>query len=268
MTSMKKMLQYLLTGAVTLLSFSSCYVYQMNTVSSTNLVHDPAKGNFVYENDSVRVTYTLGALQSPPLTIEIFNKLNEPLLIDWQRSALVYNDSSINYATSKANFVASSDGISVNVARDVSLTGGTTHGQVTLPKHQEFIPPHSFIRNTPVNLPGNLLRTIPDTALHPLLLSLRDNTQTSKARKAVFTADNSPLNFTSFLTFYNSNKEHPVAIPYQHRFYISELVQTKTVPSNTFYLDEAPGSRYFLKGAVSGDSQAGPAARTAVAGAR
>jgi hypothetical protein len=247
-TTMKKTLHNAIMGAALLLSFSSCSVYQMNTISSPTLVPNPKNGAFVQENDSLRISYTFGAQQAPPIAIEIFNKLNEPLIIDWQRSALVYNGSTISYVSNKGSFEASSGGYSYNVTPRVGIAGSTTTGQFTLPAHVDFIPPHASVKSVPAHLPGDLLFTIPDTAFHAFPLALRDNTAPAKAYKAAFTNTNSPLVFTSYLTFYNNNKDNATTVAYQHQFFVSEIVQTKAIPENTYYLQEQPGQRFYGRG--------------------
>jgi hypothetical protein len=100
-------------------------------------------------------------------------------------------------------------------------------------------------------------------------LALRDNIAPAKAYKAAFTDTTSPLVFTSYLTFYNNNKDNATTVAYQHRFFVSEIVQTKAIPENTYYLQEQPGQRFYARGSsesinMPDNKPATPAKSTAI----
>ncbi|RXK85291.1 hypothetical protein [Filimonas effusa] len=211
---------------------------------------------FTMENDSVKITYFLGDTYAPPLTIEIVNKLDEPLVIDWQRSAMVYNGATIAYSGNTARFTGHADTYDSSYMNSINPNGynsNRTHyseiyGTLKLPKDVEFIPPHASIISSPVHLPSNLVTNIPDTALRFTELKVKYTKERRKAEYALFNASNSPVIIDSYLTLYPNNKEATKAIMYQHRFYASEIVNTKEIPAGTYYMDEQPGYRYYLKG--------------------
>ncbi len=54
------------------------------------------EGDFVQENDTVRISYRFWG-ENAPVTITIYNKLDEPLYVDWGRSALIIDDVATTY---------------------------------------------------------------------------------------------------------------------------------------------------------------------------
>lgn len=242
--------QYLLLFLI--LPFCSCSMYQLTTLQSSDMTADKDQGVFTMENDSVRITYSLGDVFAPPLTVEIFNKLDEPLLVDWSRSSLVYNGNAIRYFSTEANFIAKSRGYSIDWTDDFSTQRSKTQGKISLPKETDFIPPHSSIKNTLLNLPTGLLATIPDTALHPYELRLNYAGQPLKSKYGRFTAANSPLIMSSYLTLYPNDKINSTTIVYKNHFYASEIVSTKQEPASTIYMSEQRGYRFYLKGKAEG----------------
>ena len=54
------------------------------------------RGDFVQENDTVRISYRFWG-ENAPVTITIYNKLDEPLYVDWGRSALIIDDVATTY---------------------------------------------------------------------------------------------------------------------------------------------------------------------------
>ena len=74
----------------------SCSTYQVNVLSSTNTTKDDKTGVFNFENDSVKITYSFYG-NNAPVSIQVFNKLDKPLYIDWQRSAAIIGDNAVSY---------------------------------------------------------------------------------------------------------------------------------------------------------------------------
>src|SRR5215831_12435682 len=78
------------------LVYTSCSVYQYGTIGSTGL-HLNEKNEFVAENDSLRIQYNFSG-EDAPVKLMIWNKLDKPIYVDWQHSALVVNNKSISYS--------------------------------------------------------------------------------------------------------------------------------------------------------------------------
>ncbi len=70
--------------------FTGCTTYQYMTVSGKN-IRQNERQEFVVENDSIRVKYNFSG-EDAPVNVEVTNKLDRPVYVDWSRSALIIND--------------------------------------------------------------------------------------------------------------------------------------------------------------------------------
>src|ERR1700761_1165781 len=132
-----------------MLLVTSCSKYQINLVSSSNISKDQETGQFKMENDSVKITYSfLGS--NTAMQLDVFNKLNEPLYIDWGRSSLIVDNKAYNYADNSVQLSADISKTTIG-NKNFSITQGDINATATLPKNVSFIPPHSAISH---NLTG------------------------------------------------------------------------------------------------------------------
>ena len=90
------MKRLLIFPVVAMALLSSCS-YQMNTLRSSNTQLDDKTGVFQLENDSVKILYSFAG-HNAPIHIDIYNKLNEPMYVDWERSAYIIDEKSSSYA--------------------------------------------------------------------------------------------------------------------------------------------------------------------------
>lgn len=238
---MKKIAPLFATTAILWLA-SSCSVYQINTISSTNTPQNEKTGDFVMENDSVKITYDFAG-QNAPISIQIQNKLDQPLYLDWQRSALVYNDSAISYAGNDAIINANVSGAQYKYSNRWTVSGSNISGSVALPQFIEFIPPHAFIKKIPLLLTSVPFINIADSVFRDTVLLGRE--YPARAKKASFSFDNSPLVFSSYLTFFTGESErHNVS--YQQQFYISEMITTKINPEATVFSENQKTNLFYV----------------------
>src|SRR5882724_2869629 len=77
------------------LAFAACTRYQYVTVSSPD-THKNEKSQFVFDNDSLHLSYDFNG-KNGPVNIIFQNKMSRPVYIDWKNSALTVNDSTISY---------------------------------------------------------------------------------------------------------------------------------------------------------------------------
>ena len=202
-------LLYLFVFAALLLGLSACSSYYYSMLNSNDPVGEKnERGDFVQENDTVRISYRFWG-ENAPVTITIYNKLDEPLYVDWGRSALIIDDVATTYDPK----VASVRGESSNVASgssfhwsDRSSSGwsyseGSFSGDVSLPKGVEFIPPHSKLVNTPLQLANFPFNEIPKEEYVKEQMTTKANT-TVNIRVKDFTEEDSPLRFRSYLTLF------------------------------------------------------------------
>lgn len=239
---MKKL--YLFYALGVSLLFFSCSVYQLNTISSNTAEWNEKDGSFVQENDSLKIIYSFAG-ENAPVSIEIHNKLNEPVTVDWQRSALVYKDSAVSYAGNKAAINGQINGSSLNWTRDFSTNWSNLHGSVTLPQYVDFIPPKSFIRRVPLELTNAFFENFADTFYKKIKVPSVETSYSLNGKRAMFSKDNSPLVFSSYLTVSYGNKNEE-RIAYQQQFYISELLRLSAHPNNTTLLDKKRGDMFYV----------------------
>ncbi|RFM28433.1 hypothetical protein DXN05_06375 [Deminuibacter soli] len=229
---------------------ASCQRYQICTVSSYDSPRKANDSSFVFENDSLKITYSFAGNHAP-VAVTVFNKADYPLYIDWQRSALVTNDSAMSYVPDAARFGASYYGNSYNLNRDLSVNYANMNGSMELPKNTEFIPPHAFIKRTTLELAQEFFTNIPDSLFHTVYSYPVDEEDTKhRGKKAVFDSLNSPLVFTSYLAVYNNLPAvNPNAGLYKQRFYISELIKTTNNPAQTPFrrLNEGTSDQFYTK---------------------
>ena len=78
-----------------LLSLSSCSSYYYSTLASNDRSgrYDVNK-DFVIDNDSVCIIYNFHG-EDGPVLVTVQNKMDEPLFVDWQRSALTVRQPAI-----------------------------------------------------------------------------------------------------------------------------------------------------------------------------
>lgn len=248
--TMKKLYARAATTVALPLLFAACSVYQLNTIASTNTERNEIDGSFVQENDSLKIIYSFNG-QNAPVSIEIHNKLNEPLLIDWQRSALLYNDSAVSYAGNKAaingsiNGIGFTDRLNNGLYNSVTVSSAGINGTITLPQYSDFIPPHAFIKRVPLSLTDVFFENFSDTLYKKVSIPADDPQFPVQAKKAVFSQSTTPLTFSSYLTFSSAGSDAK-KVSYQQSFYIAELIKMPTHPNNTALMSSQRGDVFFV----------------------
>jgi len=214
--------------ALLLSSCSSTFYYStLNT--TTEYVEKVDNGDFLLETDSLWIAYCFKGANAP-MQITIFNKMDEPLYIDWGRSAMVMDGMAFSYAGESTTFLDdiqatsySSDSISaVPVSKDV-FDGGVQF----MSDRTSYIPPNSMISEIPLSLDPNFKDL--DKKLYRSINMADKYNGLEKANRADFTVADSPLQFKSYLTLY-STPDKPMI--FEQDFYMSSLIKTGLRPSN------------------------------------
>jgi hypothetical protein len=239
----------------------SCGAYQVMTVSSREIPQNKL-GEFVVENDSLVLSYNFNG-QNGPITMTIKNKLQQPLYIDWKRSALIINERAISYSPGTMAIEGTLGATSQhwNWPYDPAPTTTTTgrlSATAQLPPDIEFLPPQTYVTKKLIGITNQGLSNLHDSMFSkkkvPLMLG--ESYETYETIKlANFTAETSPLAFRSYLTVMVGDTL-PRPIVYQHNFYVSELVQMVNPPDR---MDgNTRGDRFFVvPGAVNDSMPAG-----------
>lgn len=209
---------------IALLLFSSCTPYQYLTVSSEQLSQNE-KNDFVFETDTVKLAYHFTGYRGP-VQITIFNKTNEPLEINWKKSALISNDQASAYYSPNLllNGSIRQDSSAYLFSGSYPIAGIKADIYVNEPS--QFIPPQSSISKTLLALP---LKDLIDLSSQKKEL-YRTADHAIKYRKAKYSKENAPFSFRSYLNFnYGGNQGKEFSI--EHYFYVSEVWESEGDPS-------------------------------------
>jgi hypothetical protein len=212
---------------VTLLLTSCSSTFYYSTLNTKNeYVEKVENGDFLIETDSLWIAHCFKGANAP-VQITIFNKLNEPLYVDWQQSALIIDGSAYSYAGNSVTFQGRNSSDNYNTGDGTyTYSFGNFDGEVKMPTHTSFIPPQTMISEIPLHLDPNF-KQLDKNIYRSSNIGDKDN-QASSAKRADFDEENSPLRFTSYLTLY-AKPEKPMV--FSQDFYLSNLIKTGLKPN-------------------------------------
>ncbi len=197
------LLFYRVLIACSLLVFvASCSPYHFYTLKSYDLPSDAKE--LMADNDSLQITYALvypvAEASMGSLLINVYNKSEQPVFIDWSQSAVILGNTTL--------YPFDVTGVAQTMAG--SQTGNT-----------RFIPPRSSLQSIPIPIP---VGTYSAEARRKFK---KEIVQTQLGTTAIhsfqFTPEDSPIRFRSYLTFY-SEKEPKAPTRMEHSFWASEVV--------------------------------------------
>ena len=207
-----------------IVSLAACNRYQYLSFNSSTVSQNEQK-EFTVENDSLRIIYSFAGINAP-VNIRIFNKLDQPLRINWQRSAVVINDRAISYAGYVMNM---DDGTVSGSAGMSSNSGGPSIGATETPFYNgQLIPPHGNISKSPMGLTNDFFYGVPKSAFRPNAKTMFDGNVVT-VKEADFTEENTPLRFTSYLIVAGEDVTAKPVV-YEHSFYVDHLFRTLMGP--------------------------------------
>ena len=193
---------------------SGCAQYQYISVSSHLDQND--KKEFIKENDTVKIKYTFAG-ENFPINITIYNKLQQPVYIDWQRSVVIINNVQVNdpfYHEGQSSFIAPLSYVTVssNSLKD------------------QFIKPNPGDQKTYVLVSG----------------------EGSRGTKYSYSEQSTPLFFRNVLAL-TTNEDLFGPTFFDYSFWVSDIIQTGIGPSamsynppNQFYIHKVSGVGKFL----------------------
>src|SRR5688572_14476 len=124
---------------------TSCGITRKYVTVSSDDTNTTEQMEFINETDSLKVLYNFnGALGS--IQIVIYNKMDEGLLIDWRKSALILRDSPVVYYSPalKINGNIKTSLVQTDPTERTSTVSAIVRGD----EAREFIPPKSRIIQT------------------------------------------------------------------------------------------------------------------------
>lgn len=245
---------------------TGCSSYYYSVLSST----DPAgerneQRDFIQETDTVRIAYSFNG-EDAPVTISIYNKLDEPLFVDWTRSALIIDDVATSYSDAKAVVEGETSTSSYSTTYPWGRRGSDTYasgrgsfaGNISLPAGVSFLPPKTKVEKTPLRLADFPFDKIPKDAYRKQQFGMMDGSEVTMRVKE-FTEADSPLYFRSYLTLYTdpaADAGPAETLTFERSFYVSKLFKTGNVPPSTFSPDQQQAGDFFYVHHVKG-TQAG-----------
>ncbi|MCX2452959.1 hypothetical protein OQX61_16905 [Pedobacter sp. PLR] len=231
------------------LLLSSCSRYYVSSLESSTARKSEETGAFIFENDTLAVTYNFNG-ENAPISIEMYNKLNEPLYIDWQKSALIKGDKAVSFLGRTVSFKAGTSGYSMNFSNDKAFNDLTFYdaalkGSATLPEEISFIPPKSRISKTLLKLAeAHNYKSLADSVYKKSFISLNDRPGIW-AKAATFSPQNSPLSFKSYLTVYTEQENKRKNFSLVQDFYLSGLIKSFVNPKSMTLLEQKPGNIFY-----------------------
>lgn len=237
--------KYLPIAVIPILFCVSCTTFQYVTVSSSGIAKNN-RNEFVVENDSLQLVYNFSGFRGP-VKISIYNKLNVPVYIDWQRSAIIENDRTVPYVPGEVNIEGSFQGSSYNSKYSgYGVSGGNLQATAFLPSTVDFIPPRASINKTTICITNGYNELLPD-ADFPKLKYRVANGSTVNVKKSSFTEATSPLRFRSFIT-YSVGESGTRLFTFEHSFFASEVMSSFNSPEMLLINSNSRGDQYFSKG--------------------
>lgn len=199
--------------------FSSCSVYQYALVESDLPKNEFSE--FVVENDSLVLKFSFKG-ENLPVNIEVYNKLDKPLYLDWKRSSVVINDKSYLLKKDVTQVELTSQTISVNDHNTINsvYSYGSLSGNLINQGLESFIPPKASIAITPCHLRSEFFD--PPASVAEERITVPGLSSPVNLRRHQFNRENTPMFFRLYLTMsYSNDFQEPVF--FDQLFYISEL---------------------------------------------
>jgi len=242
---------------ILLVILNGCSSYYYSVLNSDDWSgYKDRQGNFVQENDSVRVSYSFYG-ESAPVHISVYNKTDAPLFVDWARSGIIIDDIATSYHSGTATVQGSTEFTSYGESYgwngfSSSESRGSFSGEIALPVGVNFIPPKSKVENQPLTLANFPFDKIPNEQYEKgkFLTELANEVT---VRTTDYTEEDSPLYFRSYLTVYAEDKPGSYQPMYFERsFYISKLMKTGNVEPANFKAGQGKHGDFFYVHKVRG----------------
>jgi hypothetical protein len=224
-------------------SLSSCKSYFLSTINSPDLKQSGPAGIFNSENDSLKISYNFSGDNSP-LNVEIYNKLNEPVYVNWERSSLIVGDKAYSFFNNNMKIVGQTSGSSTTFRKTGNTyMDGNLSATVRQSKSEDFIPPNAKVSRSLYVLADIKIDKIQDSTFKRIGLNYSDGTPgVVYAKEVRFSEADSPLKFRTYLTLSTLKNNSPVLFSYQHNFFVSSITKSFVNPNNLLEYTNNPGN--------------------------
>ena len=195
---------------------SSCSKYQYISINSNLTQND--KREFISENDTVKVTYTFQG-EACPMKVEIYNKLQKPLYIDWSKSYLIIDTDRVNNPFNHEGTFS-------------------------------YIDPHSDIVLSGILVQNRFIPTCRHDSLATVTISTKNGT--TEVIRHSYTPETTPLYLRCCLSI-STNEDALVPVHIDDQFWVSDIKKSLTPPtslpystSNEFYVRKTTAYGKFM----------------------
>jgi hypothetical protein len=209
----------------------SCKSHMISTVSSNTASKEVTSGAFFIENDSVKISYNFTG-ENSPLTVEVYNKLNEPVYVNWEQSAVIVDDKAYSFVDDKLAIEGNTSSVSLNYQSQYDTYNyGDFFGTVKLSKNAGFIPPKSQVSRTMYAL--NTINTfkLDQTAFEKKAMNYTEGSGIVYVKQANYSPSDSPIQFRCYVTLYTVKEGAPKAFSFEQRFWVSTIMKSGANPS-------------------------------------
>jgi hypothetical protein len=234
---MKRLLLLLCIGS----TFASCTAYRYMKVDAPDMARTEQNG-FMTEKDSLQVSYNFFG-SNGPVQMEIHNKTDKAVMLDMNRSALVINNKATTFHSGAIKLNGTSSGSSLDLTPNWSIERGSFSATGTQQPNALFIPAGSFVALTPLNLTNEFTDTIPKSRFQKT--SFVSTGGMVPADFASFKQDQSPMVFSTYLTFISTDRERK-EYTQRHNFYVAEIIKTNLRLDNLDYSSPYNGDKFFI----------------------
>lgn len=227
-----------------MLLLSSCFTYQHFTLSSEQTTKNEQR-EIVWENDTVRISFNFNG-QWGRFSVNTMNKTDQPISINWMKSAIVYNGEAISLYDQ-----------SILVQGDISRNRlyeprpihereepiATINASFAVPREMDFMPPKSFISRQHIDVS----KVVPQLSKISSDIKVEKQSHEGlniKFRRASYDESTSPLRFQLFFTFTIGTTGKDVNTT--HTFYVSEVKQTDEAGPYQVLLS-SDGDKFYLR---------------------
>ncbi|OJV89903.1 MAG: hypothetical protein BGO34_06355 [Bacteroidia bacterium 44-10] len=175
-------------------------------------------GSFRTSKNNLSVTYAFKDLGGN-IVYEIHNESDDPVFVDWSRSVIITEDYALQLKDNNVRLDGSVNTTTYHFSNsNYSSSTGSISGSVVLPQNDLFVPPHSKVVYSPMALSRVLDLDIPKD-----LYWTRD-VGVSQVKYLIFTEEDTPLKFRSYLTIVNDRDKSQTV--FENKFFISEIIRT------------------------------------------
>ncbi len=216
---------------------TGCFKYQYATVESN--LHRNINSEFIVENDTFKMKYWFSG-EYGPIHIEVFNKLPQPLYVDWKKSALIKGDHRYPFWQD----VSSVDVYTKSISYGSRISGPTT-GRIYRAEQISFIPSQSSIDVEKQSIQINSFK-VSDTA-HVNKIQIITTTGTESGKMVSFQKKNTPLKFRCFIALATTEDfSSPIFI--DNEFWVSDVTSSLADPKNML---KKRANQFFVRDATA-----------------